>query len=257
MRRAVFLVWALLAAAAGSAAAREEVVLGLSQDSVSISTDFDGSEILVYGAVKRETAIQQEPPLEVVLTIAGPFVPVTVWRKARRLGIWVNTDSVEIDLAPSFYAVATSGPFPHVLSNVEDLRHSISIPRAIRSVGAPMEVEDSQAFTDAVIRLRSDDGQYQLLEGAVEIREQTLFSASVRLPANLTEGAYATRIFLTRGGRVVGEASRVIEVRKVGLERWLYNLSRDRPFLYGLLALALAVAAGWGASTAFRLIRSN
>ncbi|ETX15224.1 membrane protein [Roseivivax halodurans JCM 10272] len=246
----------LLIAFSLPAAAQEDVVLGLSQDAVSISTDFDGSEILVYGAVKREVPIPEDPPLEVVVTVSGPFVPLTVYRKERRFGIWVNADAVEIDLAPSFYAVATSGPFGQVVSNVEDLRHSISVPRAIRSVGAPMDIEDAAAFSEAVIRIRGDAGLYQLREGAVDVREETLFSTRIRLPANLTEGAYATRIFLTRGGTVIGEEERVIEVRKVGLERWLYNLSRDLPLVYGLLSLTLAIAAGWGASTAFRLIRS-
>ncbi|SLN15190.1 Putative transmembrane protein (Alph_Pro_TM) [Roseivivax jejudonensis] len=253
---ALALALLLVLRAGAPAHAQEEVVLGLSQDSVSISTDFDGSEILVYGAVKREVPIPSDPPLEVVVTVSGPFVPLTVYRKERRFGIWVNTDAVEVDLAPSFYAVATSGPFSTVLSNVEDLRHSVSVPRAIRSVGAPMNVEDAQAFSDAVIRIRSDTGLYQMLEGSVDVREETLFATRIRLPANLTEGAYATRIFLTRAGRVVAEQDRVIDVRKVGLERWLYNLSRDLPLAYGLLSLTLAIAAGWGASTLFRLIRN-
>ena len=38
-----------------TATAEEEIVLGLSQAEVSITTNFDGSEILVYGAVKRES----------------------------------------------------------------------------------------------------------------------------------------------------------------------------------------------------------
>ncbi|MFD1341590.1 TIGR02186 family protein [Litorisediminicola beolgyonensis] len=238
------------------ARAQETVVLGLSQDEVSISTDFDGSEILIYGAVKRETAIPEGAPLEVVATIAGPFVPLTVYRKERRFGIWVNADAVEVDLAPSFYAVLSSGPLDEVLSAVEDLRHRISIPRAIRSVGAPMQVENAQAFTDAVIRIRERDGLYQVNEGVVDVREETLFSSRVRLPANLTEGEYTARIFLVRGGAVVGQIETGIDVRKVGLERWLYNLSRDNSLIYGLMALALALAAGYGASTAFRLLRS-
>jgi hypothetical protein len=37
----------------------------------------------------------------------------------------------------------------------------------------------------------------------------------------------------------------------VGIEQWLYALSVDRPLVYGLLALALAIGAGWGAQAAF------
>ncbi|WP_084794257.1 TIGR02186 family protein [Pseudoponticoccus marisrubri] len=251
--------WLLLALAtlwAALPARAEEVVLGLSQDSVSISTSFDGSEILIFGAIKREAPITQDPPLQVIVTVSGPLQPLTVWRKARVAGIWVNSAAVVVDAAPSFYAIASSAPFYEAISHVEDLRHHVSIPRAIRSVGAPSAVEDSQSFTDAVIRIRSDQGVYQLMENAVSVREHTLFETSIDLPANLTEGAYPTRILLTRGREVISIYETEIDVRKVGLERWLFTLSRAQPLVYGLMSLAIAVIAGWGASTAFRLLRS-
>lgn len=236
--------------------AAEEVVLGLSRDKVSITTSFDGSDILIFGAVKREAPIQ-EPPLEVVITVEGPSHPVMVRRKERRLGIWINTDSVEVDAAPSFYAVATTGPMRRVLSETENQRHRVTIDHAIRSVGAPMNILDSQSFTEAVIRIRQKSGLYQMLEGQVALDQQTLFRAEIDMPANLTEGEYLTRIFLTRSGMVVSGYETVIDVRKVGLERFLFNLSREMPMVYGLMALAIAIAAGWGASTAFRMLRNG
>lgn len=240
-----------------SQALAEEVVLGLSSDQVQISTDFDGDEILIFGAIKRETPIPEGDPLQVVIAVAGPLQPLTVYRKDRKLGIWVNAASVKVDAAPSFYAVATSGPWDQVISDTEDLRHRISIPRAIRSVGAPEGVRDPQSFTRALIRIRQEAGLYQLSQGTVELTESTLFNTAITMPANLTEGSYPTRIFLTRGGRVVSQYETEIQVRKVGLERWLYTLSRQNPLVYGLMSLAIAVAAGWGASTAFRLLRSG
>ncbi|MGR3484510.1 MAG: TIGR02186 family protein [Paracoccaceae bacterium] len=235
-------------------AAAEEVVLGLSRDAVEITATFDGSDILIFGAVSR-SAPAPEGDLDVIVTVAGPSEPVTVRAKERRAGIWVNVEGVEIDLAPSFYAVLSTGPLPQVLSETEDLRHAVSIPRAIRSVGAPMDVADPERFTDALIRIRGRSDLYQMREGAVELSGGTLFSASVDLPANLTEGAYGVRIFLTRDGQVIDAHEQVLAVRKVGLERRLYDLAHDRPAIYGLMALAIAIAAGWGASAAFRLIR--
>jgi len=233
----------------------EQVVAGLSQNRVAITANFDGSEILIFGAVKRETTPPADPPLEVVVTIAGPSVPLTVRRKERRYGIWINADAVEIDAAPSFYAVATSGPLDQVLSAVEDLRHRVSIPRAIRSVGAPAEIEDAETFTEALIRIRKASDLYQLKENTVLVSEDTLFRTSVALPANLTEGAYTTRIFLTRGGAVLDAYETRIDVQKVGLERWIYTLAHERPLIYGILSLAIAIAAGWGASAIFRYLR--
>jgi uncharacterized protein (TIGR02186 family) len=234
----------------------EGVVLGLSKDKVAITTNFDGSDILIYGAVKREEQIPEGEPLQVVIAVAGPSVPLTVRRKEKRLGIWVNIDAVEVDSAPSFYAVATSAPFQDALSDTEDLRYKVSVPRAIRSVGAPSNIQDAESFSEAVIRIRENNGLYQLLEGAVDLREQTLFSTRIHMPANLTEGAYVTRIFLTRGGEVVTSYETSIEVSKVGLERWLFSLSREKPLIYGLMSLAIAIAAGWGASAVFKLFRA-
>ncbi|WP_227268894.1 TIGR02186 family protein [Roseobacter weihaiensis] len=239
-----------------STAAAEEVVLGLSKDRISITTNFDGSEILIFGAIKRENAIPEGEPVQVIVTVAGPSLPITVRRKEKKLGIWVNTDAVDVDSAPSFYAVQSSGPLFEVLTDVEDLRHKISVPRAIRSVGAPAEIQDSTSFTEALIRIRRNSDIYQLREDSVEVAEQTLFRTSVRLPAALTEGDYVTRIFLTREGRVVSSYQTTINVQKVGMERWLFELSREQPLIYGLMSLAIAIAAGWGASAAFRLIRT-
>ncbi|MEW9921018.1 TIGR02186 family protein [Marimonas sp. MJW-29] len=250
--RALCLVLAFILALPAMA---EEIVLGLSKDTVSINTNFDGSEILVFGAVKREGPILDDPRLQVIITISGPSEPVIVRRKEKRFGIWVNTDAVEVDSAPSFYAVSTSTLLGLSLKDIEDIRHKISIPRAIRSVGAPMNIMDSESFTEALIRIKTSSGQYQLNEGTVSVDEQTLFRARVELPAALTEGDYQTRIFLTRGGEVVSKYETSIYVRKVGMERWLFQLSRENAFLYGVMSLAIAIAAGWGASAVFSVIR--
>ena len=48
---------------------------------------------------------------------------------------------------------------------------------------------------------------------------------------------------------------REIDVRRVGLERWFFNLAHEQPLIYGILALFLAIFFGWGASALFRYIR--
>ncbi|KAA0912478.1 TIGR02186 family protein [Aquicoccus porphyridii] len=245
----------LLLVPVAAAGTSEEVVLGLSQNRVAITANFDGSEILIFGAVKRETPPPADQPLDVIVTIEGPSLPVTVRRKEKRYGIWVNTDALEIDSAPAFYAVATSGPFNEIISDSDDLRHHVSIPRSIRLVGAPSHITDVDAFAKAVIRIRSNNGLYQFLEDAVRIDQQTLFRTSIALPSNLTEGDYKTRVFLLRNRTVIANYETVINVRKVGLERFLFNLSREQPVIYGLLSLAIAILAGWGASAAFRIFR--
>lgn len=230
-----------------------DVIIGLSQERVDITANFDGSEIRIFGAVKRSTPLTIGENLDVIITVSGPSTPVTVRKKDRVAGIWVNTDSIEVDQAPSFYKLVTTAPLDDILTEVEDLRHKISIPRAIRSVGAAT-TPDAASFTEALIRIRKDQGLYQVLEDSVRMMDQTLFDTEIALPANLVEGIYDARVFLVREGAVIAEYSSRIDVQKVGLERAIYRLAHDQPLVYGILSLAIAIAAGWAASAVFRYL---
>lgn len=235
-------------------ASAEKIVAGLSQTRVSITADFDGSEILIYGAVKRESPAP-DGRLDVIITVEGPQTPLIIRKKAQRAGIWINRAQVLIDAAPSFYAVATTGPLAEILSDTDDLRHNITLPRVIRAIGISAEAENAPDFVEALLRIRQNEDRYRVMEGMVQLTEATLFRSDVVLPANLTEGSYKVRLFLVRAGRVVATQERVIGVRKEGLERLIFTSAHDQPLAYAIVSLVLAVAAGWGASAAFRLIR--
>ncbi|MDB5666853.1 TIGR02186 family protein [Cypionkella sp.] len=252
MMRALILLLAL----AGPVCANEAIVTGLSQNRVQITANFDGSEILIYGAVKRDAPAPQGAPLAVIITVEGPSTPLIIRRKERVAGIWLNRSSVTVDAAPSFYAVATSAPLERILSGTEDLRHHITIPQVIRAVGISDEAENAPDFVAALERIRLDENRYRIAENTVQLVEETLFRTDVALPANLTEGNYKVRLFILRGGVVLDTQERLIGVRKAGLERFLFNLAHQQPLLYGVISLVMAAVAGWAASAAFRFVRS-
>jgi uncharacterized protein (TIGR02186 family) len=258
MRRAAPLAALGLAAAAAlapaPAPAAEEVVAALSRNRVALTTTFSGLELFVFGAVKR-IAPPADTEFDVIVAVEGPSRPVLVRRKARTFGVWANAEAVTIDEAPSFYAVASTGPLKEILSSTDDLRHRIGIDSQVRGVDLGPEGAAREAFHDAVIRLRRRAGLYIEAPGAVEVTEDTLFTARFALPANLVEGEYRARVFLLHQGEVADLHVDSIAVSKEGLERWLHALSREAPLAYGLLSIAVALVAGWAASEAFRLLR--
>ncbi|MFO7855335.1 MAG: TIGR02186 family protein [Paracoccaceae bacterium] len=257
MRRAAPLVALALAAAgavAPAAAATEEVVAALSRNRVALTTTFSGLELFVFGAIKR-VAPPVDADFDVIVAVEGPTRPVLVRRKARTLGVWANAQAVTIDEAPSFYAVASTGPLSEILSRTADLRHRIGIDTQVRGVDLDSEGEAREAFHEAVIRLRRRAGLYLEAAGGVEVTEGALFTARFALPANLVEGEYQARVFLLHDGEVADVYVDSIAVSKEGLERWLYSLSREAPLIYGLLSIFVALAAGWAASETFRLLR--
>lgn len=233
----------------------EEVVLGLSQDEVSITATFDGSDILIFGAIKREAPAPQDSNLDIVITVAGPARPVVVRRKAQTGPIWVNTTSLTLPTAPAFYAVAATRGIGQSLSAPTDAQHQISTRALLNTRAQATGRADAGEFVEALMRLRRAERLYQELPFGVLVSEDTLFRAQIALPADLTEGHYRARIFLLREGEVVDMVQTTIPVRKVGMERLLYRMAQDQPLRYGILALVIAALAGWLASQAFALLR--
>lgn len=263
MRAAAF-VLALLAAVAQAQetqpetpeAARERVIAALSQNRIAITAGFEGSEIFVYGAIARERPMRPEDQdVGVVVRIAGPSEPLVVRRKDRVAGVWANVEAARIDAAPSFYAVASTGPLHETISHTEDLRLGVSLERALRFVDAGAAADRRDEFLDAVVRLRRANGRYVLAPGGVSVTGGVLFQTSISLPANIVEGVYDARVLLTRDRAVVDDFRTTILVRKEGLERLIYDMSQRRPALYGLASIAVALAAGFGASEVFRYLR--
>ncbi len=243
-----------------------EIIGALSQNRVSLTANFSGSEILIFGAIRRsadEVLAEAEAEaagledFDVVVVIEGPRQRTEVWRKDRVAGIWMNVDSVTLASVPSFYAVATSAPLTEILSPEEDEINRISPRQAIRAEQAGDGSPEALLFAEALLRIRERTAHFMTLDRFVHVDEGILFRANVRLPPNLTEGAYTTRMYLMQGGQVVSQYRTAIFVRKDGLERWLYELAYEQPFLYGLLALVIALIAGWAASAVFRLIRQS
>ncbi len=246
--RAVFLLIALVFPA--SAALSQAIVSDLSQNRVSITANFDGSQIFIFGAVKSNIMPDMNAgPLDVIIEVSGPSGPVLVRKKEYKYGIWVNAEAVTVDRAPSFYSLAGTRPVNEILPASEREKYNLGLDYAVGGSAAGPE------YAKAVVRIRQDSGVFATTESSVKLSEQTLFTTEVDLPSNLVEGDYTASIYLVRDQKVVASSTSSIMVRKAGLERWIYNLAHEKPLIYGLLSLLVALVAGWTASTVFRLLK--
>ena len=81
---------------------------------------------------------------------------------------------------------------------------------------------------------------------------QSLFSSTIAFPANVPPGNYQVQVFELRDKVVVGAQRTVLIVSKVGVEAEIFDVARNRPALYGLASILIAVCAGWTASAVFK-----
>lgn len=247
--RIIFLIIGLFAATIASA--QETVVSELSQDGVSITATFDGSEIFLFGAIKRDAPVNPSAgKLDVIIEVSGPPIETLVRQKERKVIIWVNAESVEMERAPSYYSIAATGPLEDLVSDSERSLRNLGLEYAVR-VADPEDEE----YREAVIRIHQDNGTYATEVTPVTLTEETLFTTKLAMPVNVIEGDYTVKTMLVRDQQVISTSTSIISVRKTGAEKWLYDLAHEQAFIYGLLSLAVALLAGWTASEIFRRIR--
>lgn len=221
------------------------LVADLSKHLVAITTGFAGTDVLLFGAV--------DGPGDVVVIIWGPPEELVIHRKSRIAGIWINTAQLTFDRVPSFYSVASSRPLDeiaseHVLARLEMGVERLDLPLPHAKASANV----ARNWRDALIRNKQRLGHYAREVGQVIFLGENLFRTLVEFPANVPTGTYQIEVYLLRDGRVVSAQTTPLIVGKIGLEADVYDFAHNYSALYGLIAILVALVAGWLAHIAFR-----
>lgn len=235
---------------------RETVQADVSTRNVPVTSNFSGTEIVVFGAVDHSRQSSAEAGLyDVVIVVVGTPTRLTVRKKGKMAGIWLNTDAITFDSVPSYYAIASTRPIDEIAS-----------PEVLKSTGigfdyVPMELAkssegrsapDIRAFRQAIVTLKAKDRLYATNEYAVAFIGRSLFRASIDVPANVVVGPFETRVFLFRNGELLSQYKTSLELQRQGFEEAMYGLAFRRPLIYGIAMIAIAMSAGLLAAVLFR-----
>jgi uncharacterized protein (TIGR02186 family) len=221
-------------------------VADLTESVEKITTGFTGTKVLLFGAIKEQGKI--------VVVVEGPRHSLTVRRKQRVAGIWVNRTEVQFDDVPSFYQVLSSDPLEDWLPlRTRDL-YQIGVEYLRFEPKTEIGPAEASRFRDALIRNMQRIGRYGVLEGNVTVLDGQLFRADLYLPANLPTGYYTIEVMLVRDGDVKSIQSTPLLVTKSGVGADVFDMAYSYPALYGLLAIVLAALAGLGANALFRKV---
>jgi uncharacterized protein (TIGR02186 family) len=238
-------VLALLAWQAAGPARAVPLVADLSKHLVAITTGFSGTEVLLFGAI--------EDPGDVVVIVRGPPEKVVMHRKSRIAGIWINTSSITFKNVASFYAVASSRPLAEIASEQVLARHEMGVGNLNLELPRAKASPDIAAqWRDALIRNKQRLGHYGEESGPVTFLGDRLFRSLVEFPANVPTGTYKVEVFLLEEGRVVSAQTTPLIVGKIGLEAEIFDFAHNYAALYGIIAILVALVAGWLAHVAFR-----
>jgi uncharacterized protein (TIGR02186 family) len=222
----------------------QDLVADLTSHLIAITTGFTGASVVLFGAT--------DGPGDVVIAVRGPDREMTVRRKNRVAGIWVNTQEVTFANVPSFYAIATSRPIEEILSPgpMGLYRLGIANLKLESETPAPSVVVD--AFRSALERTQQQAGLFADRMGKVDFLGQRLFRTTIAFPSNVPTGTYLVEVFLVRDKDVVSGQTTPLVVSKVGVDAAVFEFSSRQPGFYGAIAVLMAMVAGWLASLPLR-----
>ena len=247
-----FLLAALAPAHAAEPAPKEEVQSDISTRDISIQSNFTGIEILIFGSIDFSGAVAPDKEIyDVVVVLRSPDQAVVARRKERMAGIWVNGPGKVYPAVPGFYAVLASRPLRAITSDETLKTLGIGVNN-IDFGSITKSGPDEETFRSTVVRLKEQQRLFQEHDDGVTFIGRTLFRATVDLPVNVPIGRYTADVYLFRDGQVVSKNQSTLEVSKAGFERTIYLLAFEHPFVYGLIAVALAGLAGLAGWAAFR-----
>ena len=227
--------------------ANDALAIDLSEDLIGISTGFTGANVcLLFGATEGEG--------DVMVAIRSPSSSVIVRRKARIAGIWVNSDELTFDDAPGFYHIAASAPLDELLPEADRVAQQIGVENINFKPHAFLSPAEEEAFRAALIRNKQRSGLYASNVGLVTFQGPRLFRTRVELPSNVPTGQYAVTVYLVRDGQIVGNSSTELSVQKTGLEAKVTEFAFEQAPLYGIIAVLIALIAGWFAGFVFRKV---
>lgn len=225
----------------------DDLDVDLSKPDVRLNVSFEGQDLLLFGA--------KDLAGDIIVVVRGPNKDSSVRLKERVAGIWVSTDEVIFADAPSFYALAASRPVKELLPESILLAERIGTDRLglnAKYISDAVTPDAVSNFTDGLIRNMVRKNLYTGETGTIKLIGKQLFRTDLWFPSNVSVGNYAVDTYMVSKGRIETKKTTHIEVHKVGLEAQIYNFAHEHALIYGLLAVLIAVMAGWSANAVFR-----
>ncbi|PIR38476.1 MAG: hypothetical protein COV35_06830 [Alphaproteobacteria bacterium CG11_big_fil_rev_8_21_14_0_20_39_49] len=224
------------------------VIADLSLRQIAIDSGFKGDEILLFGA--------RNDAGDVVVVVRGPKLSYIMRKKEKmKAGIWANNKHAIFENIPGYYNAASSRPVKEIKN--DSLLKALNI--GLQNIELPLTADEGEeinkeSFQKAFLKKQEQENLYFPIIGNVEFIGDTLFRTIIKFPENIPRGIYTAEVYLFSDGQLSGLQSTPLIVKKKGFDAFIYDFAYRYPLFYGIIAVLLALAAGWIAGAIFRKV---
>ncbi|HHB77253.1 MAG TPA: hypothetical protein ENK84_12070 [Desulfobulbus sp.] len=237
----------------GSALATDGgLTLRLARTTLQITTFYNGTTLKASGTLPADA--------DVLLHVIGAKKNVALKVKGKVAGLlWMNKTDVELENAPAVYMVYTpervgkdlllsqlEGDAKALVKDVAML--GIGYKALVKDIAIKPESADKKFVFGEYVKLMEKAGVYAVYNGAVEygpIKEgKKSFTVTLTIPPKMNAGKYLIEAITIKDGKPVDRTSEEITIKLSGLPKIIASLAYEHSLLFGIMAVAIAVATG-------------
>ena len=224
------------------------VISDVDKSDIELSTRFDGTSILVFGAISSENN-----RTSLLVEVVGPPTTIDIRKKVQIWGIWISKKIAQFQNIPSFYQISISNPEHPILKEIEYQRLKSNFYDSLEIISRSEKGNGPEKYFGELTRLKKKIGNLVTFKEKINIIENKLFSHKVNLPKKIHPGIYKIKMTLIdQQGEELSKSEHSVKVSKVGVQEFLSSNSKNNPVFYGLFSVIIALFLGFSAAQLFR-----
>jgi uncharacterized protein (TIGR02186 family) len=211
----------------------------ISDKKILIHSAFDGANLMLFGS-RREAG-------EIVAVVRGENAKAVIHKKQQLYGVWVNKQREKFERLPIFYAIAASNKISEIENSVYLEKLGIGFNNIIKNIAKDnfgAITKQRGEFANALIHHLQLAKLYSSKVAKINFIGDGLFYVNIDFPDNTPTGTYSVEVYLIDDGVIHAMHTTSINVYKTGLDAAIFQLSQQNPWLYGLLAIGIAIFSG-------------
>lgn len=226
--------------------ARATVTTEVNPQNIAIDLLYHGTKLSIKG--------QSDANDDIIVKIDTDPIDAHMKYKGKAAGIfWMKLGDMSFEHVPAIYLLASSQKLENLLSKEERIQTGIGFEsiKAATTMESSASGMDQDSWIDEFIKFKKAEKLYKIEEGTVT-KGQGGYQLDIDWPFQAGPGTYNIEVMAIRDGKVVDRTQTNLTVARAGIVATLSNLAFNQAAVYGIIAIVVAMAAGFAVGALFK-----
>ncbi len=168
---------------------------------------------------------------------------------------WMKLGNMIFENVPAVYLVYSTKPIHDIIPHetCKELSISFDALRKKAEIKSDLKNLDREKWLNEFLKFKKEQHLYHEESGIIHVDSANhSYTVTIDWPFEAPPGEYYVEVFAIQDGKVVDKAESKIKVERVGIEKTLSHMAFEKPALYGIIAIVVAIVAGFGVGMVFK-----